>query len=235
MARGRRAFRRGRRQTRRRRGRRRNTLGGMIRGKMHPPTNSASPWNSYCMTSVWTSVKTGSICVTLKQLRDWMKIELGIAANSRISMRLLRVDVWTEPPDANTRRNCVIFSPSDWVAAAGDCKTTRQLNWFEAWGTAVQPAHVHYVWPKSISNYVLRDETTTSSLAPVPDTSLVLFRFDIKSIDGGFNYIIKSHLLWRLQTPDPYPSPSMLGEHTTMRTHLVRPPEYYIVNNLLRL
>lgn len=197
---------------RRGRGMRRAFNGGLIRGRMHPPTSSASPWNTYVMTVLWSSTKSGIQCVDLKSVQENLRTELGIHKDTGVDIRLTRIDAWTQPQEAITDRNCIVLSPSDWTGNAA-CTSWDQLNWYESWGTAVQPAHVHYVWPRSISNQVLPKEVDCT-----------LFRLDCK--DGKVRLILKFHMLWRPSDPDPYPKVS--GILTSLRTRSrMKPPVIY--------
>lgn len=179
------------RRVKRRRGPRRLRIplsGGLIRGRMHPPTTSASPWNSYTVTTIWKATaadKGGKFCLTAKEVETATKAELGIA--DKIDMRISRVDIWTPPAFQNNDSNCVVFSPVDWTHRDG-CKIA-QLNWYESWGTSVQPAHAHYVWPRSISNQVIPDGK---------DFPVMLF-----DIIAGQQFLLKIHLLWRANNPVP--------------------------------
>lgn len=171
--------------------------GGFIRGRVHPTSTSAAPWNCYTLTTYWHAAPTPKSqvqCVMLKELRDMIRTELGFKKTNPmldIDVRLLRLDVWVVPTQTNTLRNCVVLSPSDWTMHK-DCGSSAQLGWREAWGTSTQPAHCHYVWPRSISNIVL----------PSKD-DLTLFRFDVR--DADTQYLVKFHILWRFSDPDPYP------------------------------
>lgn len=182
------------RRQRRRRGLHIPFNGGLVRGRVRPPTTTGSPWNTYVLTMQWkgpASVTPTSslVCVTVADVVKLLKSELGIA--DTIVLRVTRVDVWTTPNLANTPRNYIVLSPTDFSSRAGDCENTSQMNWFEAWGTATTPAHCHYVWPKSISNTVLNEGTTR------------LFKLDV--IDN-VEYIFKIHMLWRPLKPDLRPT-----------------------------
>lgn len=200
---------------RRRRGRRGVGLrkafnGGLVRGRMHPSVNSASPWNSYTLTTTWVAGDTAGIhCYTSSPLLVQVRRELGIAVDAAIDFRLLRVDLWVPPTLANSDRNFIVLSPSDWSARIA-CTESSQLNWFEGWGTAVQPAHVHYIWPKSISNIVIAN-----------GKDYTLFKCDIKA---NCQYIVKFHLLWRPSIPDPRPT-GQLGYYQPMREYLLASPD----------
>lgn len=191
MARGRR--------TRGRRGRRRRFVrrgigrkmqsGGMIRGRMHPPSNTASPWNNYVVTFLWNPTPGNEKvpfntmqALTSGNIRDRVREELGISG--AIDMRIRRIDVWTQPQTSNSTRNCVVMAPFDFV------KCEALISWFESWGTSVQPAHCHYMWPKSTSNVVIADGNNCRVL-----------QFDVR--DANFAYIIKCHLMWRKSSPNP--------------------------------
>lgn len=189
---------------RRKRGRGRKTRNGIIRGSQHPPSSSASPWNCLTLASIWTSSNTAGIaCFMIKQIRTAIRTEIGLETSQLIDLRYLRVDLWVPPSQTVTGRNNIILSPSDYSDAA-ICKSWSQLNWYEAWGTVAEPAHLHYVWPRSISNRVLAYE--------YPD-DLTLFRLDVPS--GDVSYIVKSHVLWRPSNPDP--RPTVTGELTSVR------------------
>lgn len=192
-------------------GRRKLLNGGMIRGRMHPPTNSASPWNNIVCTFQWNPTATdGKVFVPIQtlgaqQVRRQVKTELGI--QSEIDIRVRRIDVWTQPQTSNSTRNTVVIAPCDWTQCGG-----APINWYESWGTAVQPAHGHYVWPKSISTVVLPFGS---------DCTIV--KFDVR--DKNFAYIVKIHLMWRINAPNPL---QQLGVLTSLRTHAMgnggRPP-----------
>lgn len=195
--------------------------GGLIRGRMHPPTNSASPWNSYVLTFLWKSSASGIQCVGAQDIITQIHQELGLQKSTGVDIRIYRADIWTQPTESNTNRNSIIFSPSDW-SSGDDCNGWAQLNWFESWGTAVQPAHCHYVWPRSIANVVL----------PYQDVPTV-FRLDCK--DDKVKLIIKVHLTWRPSNPDPYRI-NRYGIVTSLRTHLHQsytiPSEDDILNSM---
>lgn len=192
---------RGRRRGGKRRPRKVALHGGIIRGRMHPPTNSASPWNTYVLTTTWKLADTekGMQCIALKTLAAAVRTELGLTTDQKLSFRVLRLDVWTPPSLAGSDRNFIVMAPSDWTDASV-CASVRTINWYEAWGTAVQPAHLHYVWPRSISNIVL------------DNADLVLCRFDIKE---KCQYILKFHCMWRPSAPDP--RPTFGGEFVSVR------------------
>lgn len=214
---------------RRRRGRRRGggrrskvaSHGGLLRGRVHPPTNSASPWNTYVLTLTWKEADTakGITCIGRKSFMEQLRTELGLAKAQQVSLRVMRMDVWTPPPSANSDRNFIVFAPSDWTDMS-KCDAARSLNWYESWGTAVQPAHLHYVWPRSISNIVINDDDT------------VICRFDIKE---KCSYIIKLHCMWRPLVPDPRPTYAVgLRSVRTMRqTTATQDDEFEDVEELI--
>lgn len=182
--------RRGRRTIRRGYGRTKLLNGGMLRGRMHPPSNSASPWNNCVVTFQWTPTPptTGKDFVTLQALsaasvRTQLTSELGLSGS--VDMRIFRVDVWTQPQVSNSTRNTVVMAPVDWTRCGDGI-----LNWYESWGTSVQPAHGHYVWPRSITNIVIPNKSDCN-----------IIKFDVR--DANFAYIVKVHLVWRKSQPDP--------------------------------
>lgn len=184
------------RRVRRRRGRRTRLRlpfnGGLVRGRMHPSTTSASPWNTYTVSTVWKAAKPedkGIVCLSKKAIATIVKTELGLST-ADIDMRVTRMDVWTPPAFQNGDSNCIVFSPSDWTSR-DTCNAANQLNWYESWGTSVQPAHVHYVWPKSIATQVMRS-----------GVDFEVVKFDIIA---GQEFIMKIHLMWRYPTPNPRP------------------------------
>lgn len=184
------------RRVRRRRGRRTRLRipfnGGLVRGRMHPSTTSASPWNVYTVTTVWKAQSPdahGIVCLNKKAIAGVVKTELGLSTEA-IDMRISRMDIWTPPAFQNNDSNCIVFSPSDWTSR-GECAKANQLNWYEAWGTSVQPAHAHYVWPKSIATQVMRS-----------DVDLEVVKFDVIA---GQEFILKIHLMWRYPAPNPRP------------------------------
>lgn len=180
--------------------------GGRVRGSVKPTTTSSSPWNSFTLTTVWDAPAKenipagGRICVTLKQVRDLMVKELSLQSSEVVDMRISRVDLWTTPVTANSQRNYVVFSATDWSTHA-TCGTT-QMNWFEVWGTVATPAHLHYVWPRSMSITVLPGHS-----------DFPIFMLDI--IEKS-QYILKVHILWRIKDPDP--RSQVLGVLSSMRT-----------------
>lgn len=159
---------------------------------MHPSTTSASPWNSYTVTTIWKAAKNddkGIVCLTKKMIATVVKTELGLSTDA-FDMRISRMDIWTPPAFQNSDTNCIVFSPSDWTSR-DKCADGNQLNWYESWGTAVQPAHAHYVWPKSISTQVMRS-----------GSEFEVVKFDIIA---GQEFLLKIHLMWRYPTPNPRP------------------------------
>lgn len=184
------------RRVRRRRGRRTRLRipfnGGLVRGRMHPSTTSASPWNVYTVTTIWKAEKTdvsGIVCLSKKTITDVVKIELGLST-AAIDMRISRLDIWTPPAFQNNDSNCIVFSPSDWTSR-DQCTNANQINWYEAWGTSVQPAHAHYIWPRSIATQVMRS-----------GADFEVVKFDIIA---GQQFLLKIHLMWRYPTPNPRP------------------------------
>lgn len=185
----------------------RNTFnGGRVRGSVKPTTTSSSPWNSFTLTTVWdapekANIPTGGrVCVTLKQVRESMVKELSLKSSEIVDMRISRVDLWTTPVTANSQRNYVVFSATDWTMHA-TCGTT-QMNWFEVWGTVATPAHLHYIWPRSMSIQVLPG-----------GSDFPIFMLDV--IEKS-QYILKVHILWRIKDPDP--RVEVLGTISSMRT-----------------
>lgn len=225
MARRRRAGRRRRGARNVRRGNRLRKLinGGMLRGRMHPPTNSASPWNNCVVTFKWSpsvpakdkdGKNIGSFVtvqsLTATQVREQLVNELGLSG--AVDIRITRIDVWTQPQISNSNRNCVVLAPVDWTRC-GDAV----INWYESWGTSVQPAHTHYVWPRSISNVVI---TNANACA--------IAKFDI--IDANYVYIIKIHLTWRKTSPNPLRSvPGFTCSLRGSRTSEPPPSDNYVV------
>lgn len=188
--------RRGRRRARPRRTFRRPAMrkafnGGTVRGKLHPPTACASPWNNYVLTTTWKTVEAGLQCVSSKDVERLLRTEIGLKADQAIDLRVSRVDAWVPPAFVNSDRNYIVFSPCDWTDKEA-CVNRAALNWYEAWGTAVQPAHLHYIWQKSIANQVLKD-----------NADITLFQLDISLKD--LSYLFKIHVQWRPSTPDPRP------------------------------
>lgn len=183
----------------RRRGRRRRvkirSAGGIVCGKMHPPTSCASPWNTYVLTSTvdFSKDMNGQMCLSLNAIRKSLISELGLKVES-IDIRCLRLDTWVPPVTQSTDKNYIVCAPCDWTSYS-TCNYSRAIEWFEAWGTSVQPAHVHYVWPRSISNVVLPS-----------DTDVVICVYDVVKSTIGYSYLIKVHIMWRPTTPDPRPS-----------------------------
>lgn len=206
------------RRVRRRRGRRTRLRipfnGGLVRGRMHPSTTSASPWNVYTVTTIWKAKKStdsGIVCLDKTAIATIVKTELGLSTEA-IDMRISRMDIWTPPAFQNNDSNCIVFSPSDWTSR-DKCSNTNQLNWFEAWGTSVQPAHAHYVWPKSIATQVMRS-----------GSEFEVARFDIIA---GQEFLLKIHLMWRYPTPNPRPdSVSVLLSVRESRRRRVYSPDH---------
>lgn len=207
--------RRGRRNVRRGFGRTRLMNGGMLRGRMHPPSNSASPWNNCVVTFQWTPTApaSGQKFVELQKLtasdiRTQLAAELGLSG--AVDMRLFRVDVWTQPQISNSTRNTIVMAPVDWTRCDDAI-----LNWYESWGTSVQPAHGHYIWPRSITNVVIPNSK---------DCGVV--KFDVR--DVGFAFIVKVHLVWRKSQPNPLRE--IVGKTSSLRgprTEEPPPPDDY--------
>lgn len=209
MARGRRrGRRRGVRRGVRRRPGRKMLNGGMIRGRMHPPSNSASPWNNYVVTFTWSPQPAKEKQnfqqlqdLTVQHVRDNLTSELGLSGS--VDMRIRRIDVWTQPQTANSNRNTIVMAPFDWTTCGSI------INRYEGWGTVAQPAHCHYVWPKSITNVVLGSGSSCS-----------VVRFDVR--DANFAFIVKCHLMWRKSAPNPLKT--VPGIATGLRTRVYEPP-----------
>lgn len=201
---------------RRRGGARRAFAGGLVRGSMHPTVTSSSPWNNMALTTSFSADKSAILCMTAMQVRGSLRSELGLKADAAVDIRIMRVDIWVPPPDAGSDRNFVVLSPCDWTARGG-CDDSSQLNWYEGWGTAVQPAHVHYVWPRSISTLVIPNSK-----------DLTILKFDCKE---KCHYIVKFHMQWRPSSPDPRPTKDV-GRVSTLREyrHGFSPDQdYYMV------
>lgn len=191
-----------RRRARRRRGGRRRVnkirwSGGLVRGRMHPPTSHASPWNTLVLTNSLTfeADADGLTCFSSSTVRKAVKSEIGVNAATPIDVRILRMDTWVPPVSQNTDKNYIVFAPCDWTNLRTTCANAVNINWFEAWGTSVQPAHVHYVWPRSISNVVLPN-----------DTDVLICQYDVKKSTVPLQYILKLHVMWRPSIPDPRPA-----------------------------
>lgn len=176
--------------------------GGIVRGSVQPRTVSASPWCSVSLVSFVApqpNKATSPVyyCINLSAVREQLKTELGLPNTLTIDTRVTRVDIWTSPASANTDGNFIVFSPAE-LTASPSCSNQRQINWYEAWGTATRPANVHYVWPKSQSVHVFADSEDIEVLT-----------LDLKSsVDPKSppKYLFKFALQWRPHTPDPRPS-----------------------------
>lgn len=142
------------------------------------------------MSARWKNVATtdGVACVSKLAILNLAKTELGIGSTVPIDMRITRVDLWVPPAFQNSERNYVVFSPCDWTSRS-DCDSSSQLNWYEAWGTSTQPAHVHYIWPRSISVQVMP-----------ANSDFEVFKLDTKK---SAEYIMYVHMQWRNATPNP--------------------------------
>lgn len=164
--------------------------GARIRGRQHPFTNSASPWINYTVTFKWTPAEVGIGCVTIQNIKAQINSELGLDA-TKIIARIYRFDAWVLPVSINTNRNCVVVAPHDFTQGQ-DCSRKTYLNWYEAWGTNTQPAHVHYLWPRSMQMYALDSASSASIIS-----------FDI--VDKNLSYLVKFHVAWRPEMADPNP------------------------------
>lgn len=195
-----------------RRGGRRNQRmfnGGLVRGQMHPRTVSAAPWNRLNLVVFWklSDAKAGLACIGMDQVRGQLLKELGLT--SVVAMRVTRVDIWVPPARVNSDNNYIAFAPCDW-SLEETCQEVRPLTWYEAWGTAVQPAHLHYVWPRSLSVRVA-----------IGNSAYTLFQLDLK--DGNMSYLMRFSVQWRAATPDP--RPTVKGIFDAYRGHMSEPPD----------
>lgn len=169
--------------------------GGLVRGSMHPRTTSGSPWNNYVLTTTYAVTSAGISCLLSTKVCDLVKSELGIRTDkikdtASINIRVTRIDMWIPPAYVGGDLNCIVFAPEDWTDKR-NCADT-DLNWYEAWGTAVQPAHAHYIWPRSIATQVITELDGAS-----------LVKFDTKK--ANVQIILKVHLQWRPAQPDLRP------------------------------
>lgn len=180
------------------------------------PNNSASPWNSYVYTGLFKTNRSGLNSVTIRKIRNQIRRELGFSRKNHLSLRVLKIDVWTQPQSvALGKRNYICFSPCNWTSHS-DKNHPLNIAWLEAWGTRVEPAHIHYAWPISVSNIVLPEIKSP----PSTDNSPVLCQFYCQDrLDCAF--ITKWHVLWRCENP----SPISLGTVTAMRTIPSEPPD----------
>lgn len=189
----------------RRRGRksmRRTFNGGLTRGSIQPRTVSVTPWCSVSLTSYMSPVKAKDAlyCVNLSAVRKQLLLELGLQVTQEakviplpVDIRVFHVDIWTSPARANTDDNFIVMSPSEYTSAS--CDARRQLGWYENWGTAVRPAHIHYSWPRYLTTHVFG-----------PDDDAELVAMDLKT--AASMYIMRFRLQWRASSPDPRPTVS---------------------------
>lgn len=207
MARRRRGGRRMRRGRRVRRGIPRAILNGRcVRGRQHPQTNSASPWINYTVTFKWTPTATGISCITVNQIDSQIKSEIGLKDEGLI-LRVYRFDAWVLPVSTATNRNCVVIAPHDFTQGQS-CERKQYLNWYEAWGTAVQPAHVHYVWPRSMQVYAMDSKSTAAIVS-----------FDV--VNKDISYLVKFSTSWRPEAADPNPKSGIISSARSV----MLPPE----------
>lgn len=167
---------------------------------MHPSTVTAVTWASARLTtfsSVTQKKDATTTCVNLSTVRSALKSELGLGSLT-IDLRLVKVEIWTAPARANTDENFIVFSPSEYTSA--QCGSTRQLGWYESWGTAVQPAHLHYVWPKPLSIHVFTDKD---------DAEIFIMDLKSKAEDTSASFIMRFLVLWRASNPDLRPKSVM--------------------------
>lgn len=165
---------------------RRKFSGGRVGGKQHPTTAIASPWNSLACIAYWKSVKTADQArITIKSVLGLVKSELGVT--STIVAKIRRLDIWVPPNKSATDRNSIVFAPCDFTRATKS-KATPIIEWFEAWGTAAQPAHVHYIWPSATANLVVTEDDEG-------DLGLIWER---QTSTDDPRYIMKVHLVWRV-------------------------------------
>lgn len=190
-------------------------IGGQVRGRQHPSTTVASPWNQLAMFTTFTATAEGPVCVTADVLRSAVRKEIGLADTVKFDMRLMRVDAWTLPADADSINNTIVFAPGNWTNR--DACAVELLKWYEAWGTAVQPAHIHYVWPVSVSNIGIPD-----------GNSFPLYLFDARTVNASAKtftkLLTKVHLMWRPISPDPRPTVTAILESWRSRPVQRREP-----------
>lgn len=195
-----------------RRGRKR-TASVLIKGSVLPTMNTASPWNELTVTTFWTSGgKDGIICINLDEVRGIIVKELGLYKNTPIDLRYMRVDLWSDPI-ITASENFIVLAPCDWTRV-NLCPLPSVLEWFEIWGTVTIPAHLHYVWPQSISQTVMPSGTNN-----------VLFQLDCTRY---CRYIMKHHVMWRPNLPDPRPTIER-GIMLSIRHRFPSPPDSCIL------
>lgn len=179
--------------------RKRTFTGGVVRGSSRPGLTIPAPWNSIRLTRYMSLVTDGDTCLTSKQIVLQVQQELGMPTDSPVfDIRVLRLDIWKSPVQTASNVNRIVFSPCDFSNFFAP--TTRdQLSWYEAWGTAITPANIHYVWPKPLQGMVL----------PSTSDNISVFVVTGKKND---QYVIRISLLWRCPKPVPLdPLPAMLS------------------------
>lgn len=171
----------------------RKFYGGLVRGRIHPRVTSCSPWNSVVVTVNLAMTVNGLSCVNAGTIRTLIRRELGLLS-ANIDIRLVRVDVWVSPRYVRSDKNYIVFAPCDWTNKIA-CVTTQHsvLNWYQVWGTATEPAHAHYQWSKTLATNVIT----------VGEKPAVII-FDVAgSKDHPVHFILKLHVQWRPNTPNP--------------------------------
>lgn len=191
--------------------RKRNTKksfkGGLVRGPAHPSVCIPAPWNHISVTRYIAISLTGDICITQRDIAYQIQQELGYVVPEKqpsavFDLRVLKVDIWKTPKQTATDLNRIVFSPCDFSNFLPP--TSRdQLQWYEAWGSIITPAHLHYMWPKPLQNIVLPASFST------PLSVCILN--GIKSDE----FIVRFSVLWRYPNPVPFdPIPAVLLKST---------------------
>lgn len=191
--------------------------GGLTRGSVQPRTVSASPWCRVALTSFVAPSKDKDeaqyFCVKLSVVRAQLKKELGLN-DLKINVRVAHVSVWTSPASSNSDENFIVMAPSDLSASIPSCASLRQLNWYETWGTAVRPAHIHYAWPRNQSMRVFTD---------TEDGEILLMDLKGTSKDSARKFIFRFQVQWRCDSPDP--RPTLVSELKLRSFHDCVPPD----------
>lgn len=191
--------------------RRRSWFGGLVHAGQHPYTSYASPWNEYVLVTTF-SVYGGDQGNGLSYIDSYdvirrLKTELfgrGISSQE-ISIRLHSVSVYVPPYNVDTSDNFIVFASCDFSRESyNDNDVTKHLEWFEAQGTRVRPAHLHYVWPWNLQSVVMNSSDyprklfrITPAVRKSPDNHLL-----------PVDYLCRVHISWRPLQPDPRPSVS---------------------------
>lgn len=180
----------------------RQTVGYSPRGRFDPPAIVATPWNSLVIAFASAAPTAGVTDTTVSNLSVALRSQIGLGLTPAISLRFLRVSVWSGLAPIDVIGSNMALRASN----LSQSSNTSTYVWIEDRGTVARPAHMHWSWSVSDRNVVFGSATSADT---------IIFQVDHHANSAWFCHV---HVLWKPSAGDPVPTFRLLSTPTAPRS-----------------